>query len=1172
MRKLKLLLAAFALFGVSAAWAEDVTSLITNADFSGSYSSVYTINTNRYIFQPNGWTVDYKNVSTWNMTVVKSTDNMASNFTGTYAVPSDNNRYMVRLRDNQTSEYIDLSQTITIPTTGEYTFSADLIRENGSKINVALYAGDNSVSNSSDDTWENRSFTVNLTAGTKIKVGIKFTNKGADGVKAGADNVKVYYVSNYTTELSNLITYANFLNSSLNNSDLSSAITAANGVVSEANNTVEYQTTIDNGVTALQDAINTATAAHVMSPSTDATNLIYNPGFELSTAISANQATGTSIDYASTGWTAISTATGNSCGAVVEYGSAYTINGKTAPDTDNEGNTGKALGISVGWGTTVAYQTPKLTLPPGRYTLSVKGFNNNDNNPGTSFESKLGFVPTTGDSQLSTKNSFTYNTWETDEITIILASNTEGKFQIGGRAPGNESTKHAKVFLDNITLTYLGNLIQNVKTDMTLGDLTSMTADKWYHLNIEYDGTYSIEASSDASALKYVTDGTLVETSAGTAFSLTDGKQNLKAGHYYIKSSSAQNLTISLDSYDYSLGDVTTSLTSGTYIQSLTTLTYTYADAATSDPGASFAILNGSAKVSLKKGSTPVAEGTLSLAEKVLTATFSEVTLDKNSTYTLTLPAATLGYAGQISNSEIVLTVNTPYVFDGDYYIKNTAQAKYLTFGSSWGTRTTLDEVGDLHTVTALPNGTYTLQNLNMNDGNNYIKIDGEAGYSNGTSVQAEAFTITSDGDIKLSDGTNYLGSESANKNVVKAASVSANTKWEFITATERDATISGATIAAPIDITYKYIQNPNLADWSKTANNWTSGGTVAGADHGSYNNGTCVDKNMQHYNNDSFDTYIELTGVPNGVYQFSAAGFYRAGTTSQAEEAHSAGTEVLNAYVYANDNQTPIASIMEGVVAEKYNIKGSESAVTGGYVPNDQPSATFYFWNDKMAINTVTVLVTDGNLRFGMKKDTKIAYDWSVFDNFRLKYFGNSTESVTITAAGLATYVSDNDLDFSGAVGLTAYKATVSGDKANLTEVTTVPAGEGVLLIGAAGDYEIPVTIGVAAWDADDNDFIRGTGAAVGDKDYILSYNAEDGKYGFYWAQGATVPTNRAYLSGGSGARLSLVFEGEATGISDVRGKTSDVRSELYDLSGRRVAQPAKGLYIKNGKKVFIK
>ena len=43
-------------------------------------------------------------------------------------------------------------------------------------------------------------------------------------------------------------------------------------------------------------------------------------------------------------------------------------------------------------------------------------------------------------------------------------------------------------------------------------------------------------------------------------------------------------------------------------------------------------------------------------------------------------------------------------------------------------------------------------------------------------------------------------------------------------------------------------------------------------------------------------------------------------------------------------------------------------------------------------------------------------------------------------------------------------------------------------------------------------------------------------------------------------------------TGIADVRSKMEDVRGEIYDLQGRRVAQPTKGLYIVNGKKVVIK
>ena len=41
------------------------------------------------------------------------------------------------------------------------------------------------------------------------------------------------------------------------------------------------------------------------------------------------------------------------------------------------------------------------------------------------------------------------------------------------------------------------------------------------------------------------------------------------------------------------------------------------------------------------------------------------------------------------------------------------------------------------------------------------------------------------------------------------------------------------------------------------------------------------------------------------------------------------------------------------------------------------------------------------------------------------------------------------------------------------------------------------------------------------------------------------------------------------ATGIVNVNNKTKVKSSEIYDLSGRRVTKPSKGIYIINGKKV---
>ncbi|UKK62424.1 chitobiase/beta-hexosaminidase C-terminal domain-containing protein [Prevotella communis] len=184
-----------------------------------------------------------------------------------------------------------------------------------------------------------------------------------------------------------------------------------------------------------------------------------------------------------------------------------------------------------------------------------------------------------------------------------------------------------------------------------------------------------------------------------------------------------------------------------------------------------------------------------------------------------------------------------------------------------------------------------------------------------------------------------------------------------------------------------------------------------------------------------------------------------------------------------------------------------------------------------------------------------------------------SETSPVSISAAGFATFVSDFDLDYSSVPGLKAYKATVDGVTISFDKVTTVPAGEGVLLQGDEGTYDVPLTSGVTPWADDDNAFVRGTGAAVatGDGPYNYILNKVNGVVGFYKANGQTVAKNRAYLqSMTAAARISLNFDEETTGVSEVA--KSDVNNKVFDLQGRHIAQPTKGLYIMNGRKVLVK
>ena len=193
---------------------------------------------------------------------------------------------------------------------------------------------------------------------------------------------------------------------------------------------------------------------------------------------------------------------------------------------------------------------------------------------------------------------------------------------------------------------------------------------------------------------------------------------------------------------------------------------------------------------------------------------------------------------------------------------------------------------------------------------------------------------------------------------------------------------------------------------------------------------------------------------------------------------------------------------------------------------------------------------------------------------------------TVTITA-GYATFSSTYAVDFSES-GLTAYTATVSENKVLMTPIEDgiVPANTGVILKGAAGDYTGVITTTEAV--IENNDLVAATEEIpsletekiineVAYTNFILN-NGSNG-IGFYKAAGKKVAAGKAYLQvlaekvAGAKALTIVWNDGETTGIKDnYEFGTMNSDAATYDLSGRKVANPAKGLYIKNGKKFIVK
>ena len=188
--------------------------------------------------------------------------------------------------------------------------------------------------------------------------------------------------------------------------------------------------------------------------------------------------------------------------------------------------------------------------------------------------------------------------------------------------------------------------------------------------------------------------------------------------------------------------------------------------------------------------------------------------------------------------------------------------------------------------------------------------------------------------------------------------------------------------------------------------------------------------------------------------------------------------------------------------------------------------------------------------------------------------YVSAPVTSATITDAGYATFSNKNALDFSANQALTVYTATDNGTSVKLNEVTSkkVPANTPVVLKGTAGNYPATIISSADALGANDLRISNGSTATAEANIYVLANKTSNG-VGFYkWAGTSSLSAGKIYLQATSSAPfLGFDADGETTGISSLTPALSQGEGVYYDLSGRRVAQPTKGLYIVNGKKVLV-
>lgn len=245
-------------------------------------------------------------------------------------------------------------------------------------------------------------------------------------------------------------------------------------------------------------------------------------------------------------------------------------------------------------------------------------------------------------------------------------------------------------------------------------------------------------------------------------------------------------------------------------------------------------------------------------------------------------------------------------------------------------------------------------------------------------------------------------------------------------------------------------------------------------------------------------------------------------------------------------------------------------NAVTA--VGTDGPAFNFYKSGySTPTMGTVRIRVADNSYGSIIAWTDNYLNGWGDGNHARCEWIVEPVTSLPVTFVGeYASFFSPVDLTIPEDAGVTVYTGTVNGDYLTLTEVTgTLPANTGVILKGTAGaTVNFPI---LSTANTENNTALTGAVAAQAPvTGGVLVLGKSNDTWGIYNYEG-TLGGFKAYMSKPAGVKGLAFNFGDADAIATLLNGEQRTK-EMFDLSGRRISQPTRGLYIVNGKKVLVK